>query len=129
MSNERFGGSLVAPYRTEEPQHTPSGTPPPDPADGRFGGTLAASYAPPVEEPKIEDFVQPAVLPNVGTEVETLPEPAVESEPEPEAPAVEEIAQSEEGEDFEGFDVLHHVEDEHIPNDSKHFHGKNKKRR
>jgi hypothetical protein len=126
MSNERFGGSLVAPYRTEESQHTPSGTPTPDPADGRFGGTLAAIYAPPVEEPKVEDFVQPAVLPNIGTEVETLPEPVVEPEPEP---AVEEIFQPEEGEDVEGFDVLHHVEDEHIPNDSKHFHGKNKKRR
>jgi hypothetical protein len=134
MNNERFGGSLVAPYRTEEPEHVSSGTPIPDPADGRFGGTVAASYVPPVSEvieepvpvsvpvveepvpvvepieepaPVVEDFVQTEELSGFGTELETLPGP----------------------EDFEDSEELHHVEDEHIPNDSKHFHGKNKKRR
>lgn len=130
-NTERFGGSLAAPYRTEPNEKPVSKPAPPALEDERYGGNLASFYAPrpPREEPVAEvpalvQVPEPVVAEPVVAEPVVVQVPVVMPE------TVAEIEVSG-GVDAEEIDPLYHdVEDEHVPQDSKHSHNnKNKKRR
>lgn len=106
MDQVRFGGSLVAPYAMpgEPPQQTETVI---APEDRRFGGSLVAPYTGTV------GAMEPA-------------QPMFEPSPEP--VIVEDISDDETPAE-NALEALMDVRDEHIPDSSKPFHGKGKKRR